>query len=298
MKDVLGRWRSPRAEREFRRLEDELWADLFPGGVRSSDVATAFGATRAYRWDGAGTPVVLLHGIGGTSLMWAPYVGRWGNRGVVAIDTMGDVGRSVHEKAFVDRADVARWLGETLDGLGIEIAHLVGTSYGAWLALNLALHRPERVASLTLIEPVGLGGFNMAGFLRWGLAVFAASALPASLRTRASARLRMPALTDRRVIRLALKAQTGHSFRPRPTECTEEELRSVTAPTLVLIGGKSAIHDADEVADVARRNFRDPTVIVVPDAGHALSLSHVDVVEQAWCSARLNDRKQPSAEDS
>ena len=45
----------------------------------------------------------------------------------------------------------------SLDALGIERAHLVGHSLGGAVAATLAAEHPERVASLTLIAPAGLG---------------------------------------------------------------------------------------------------------------------------------------------
>ena len=32
--------------------------------------------------------------------------------------------------------------------------HVVGLSIGGWTAMNLAIHRPQKIVSLTLIEPV------------------------------------------------------------------------------------------------------------------------------------------------
>lgn len=290
MKDVLGRWRSAKAEARFRQLEDELWANLFPDAVDAVDVATAFGPTRVYRWQGEGTPLVLLHGIGGTSLMWAPHVDAFAGRTLIAIDTMGDVGRSVHRTAFEDASDVARWLDETLDALGVTHADLVGTSYGGWMALNLALRRPARVASLTLLEPVGIGAFHMGGFMRWGLAVLVASGLPHRLRRRAARRLRMPALENKRAMRLVRRGQTGHVFRPQPPRFSDEQLRAITTPTLLLVGEKSEIHSPTDVIATARRCLPEVDARVVIGAGHALPLSHVEEVTQAWLTTHSTGR--------
>ena len=35
-------------------------------------------------------------------------------------------------------------------------AHLVGFSYGGWIAMNQAIRAPGRVASVTLLDPAGL----------------------------------------------------------------------------------------------------------------------------------------------
>jgi pyruvate dehydrogenase E2 component (dihydrolipoamide acetyltransferase) len=60
----------------------------------------------------------------------------------------------------------------TLDALGVERAHLVGHSLGGAVALTLARGGPERIASLALIAPVGLGpeidGAYVEGFIAAG----------------------------------------------------------------------------------------------------------------------------------
>ena len=46
-----------------------------------------------------------------------------------------------------------RALEEALDGAGVHNAHLVGWSLGGSIAMDLAMTRPERVTTLTLVEP-------------------------------------------------------------------------------------------------------------------------------------------------
>ena len=288
MKRHRGAWTSARAEAAFRRIEGRVWAERFPDGVDAVDVATSFGPTRAYRWPGAGLPVVLLHGIGGTSLMWAPYVdaGGFGGHPLVAVDTMGDVGRSRHDRPFAGADDAARWLSEALQALGVERAHLVGASYGGWLALNEALRHPADVASLTLVEPAGLAPADMKRFLRWGTAVLAASLLPGRLRARTARRLRMPVLLDGDAMRILRRGQLSHRFRPQPAVFTDEELARVAIPVTLLVGEHSELHDPHEVVRRAERHLPDVRAVTVPGAGHALPLSHIGEVQQCWDASR------------
>src|SRR5204863_7049890 len=106
---------------------------------------TRLGSTRAYRWGGSGEPIVFLHGATGTSLSWLPYAERRAGRAMAAIDTIGDIGASRQAVAVESADDLADWLAETLTALGIERAHLAGTSYGGFLAFNLAARHPDRV---------------------------------------------------------------------------------------------------------------------------------------------------------
>ena len=51
------------------------------------------------------------------------------------------------------RADLMAWLDSCLDGLGVPRADICAHSYGGWIALRYALHAPQRVARLVLLDP-------------------------------------------------------------------------------------------------------------------------------------------------
>src|SRR4029453_618162 len=136
----VGRWRSDGAKRRFQAMEDALWRDAAGRAVTAQDVDTSFGLTRAYRWPGTGTPVVLLHGGGMTSVSWAPYAEVLSGRDVYAIDIMGDAGRSEPRARIGDGSDMAAWLDETLLGLDIGRVHLVGHSLGGFAGLSTPAH--------------------------------------------------------------------------------------------------------------------------------------------------------------
>jgi pimeloyl-ACP methyl ester carboxylesterase len=109
-------------------MEDALWREATGPAPAEIDVQTRFGVTRAYRWAGDGTPIVFLHGGGMTSVSWAPYAQALSSREVYAVDIMGDAGRSEPTARITCATDMAAWLDETLAGLRIERAHLVGHS--------------------------------------------------------------------------------------------------------------------------------------------------------------------------
>lgn len=105
---------------------------------------------------GAGTPVALVHGgVIHSGPAWAANIGPLVDAGhrVVAVDRRGH-GRS--EPGDADRIPVhlhADDLRLTLELRDASEAHLVGVSYGALVCLEFALSWPERVFSLTLLEP-------------------------------------------------------------------------------------------------------------------------------------------------
>jgi pimeloyl-ACP methyl ester carboxylesterase len=273
----LSRWKSPEAEQRFRELEDELVRELVAEPPTPIDVTTRLGPTRAYRWRGEGEPIVFLHGTAGTSLTWAQYAARRQGREMFATDTIGDVGRSRQKVAVESADDLAEWLDETLTQLDLGKVHLAGTSYGGFLALNLAARRPARVRSLCLIEPAGIVRVRLLRFLLWGTPALFASWLPTPLRRVAARILRFPLLVDPRVVRVALNGQLNHRSRLFPAEpLTDDQLRSISQPALLLLGEKSAVFPASEVRTRAEALLPRAEIEVVPGAGHAVAASHAD----------------------
>ena len=93
--------------------------------------------------------------------------------------------------ALADGAAVARWLDDVLTAVGAERAHLVGSSYGGWTALEHARHLPGRVSAVTLVDPAGLADLT-GRFYRWvilgGLSVLTAGSMAPHARPRAGQR--------------------------------------------------------------------------------------------------------------
>lgn len=278
----IAEWRSEEARQRFIDMEEQLWREHWPDRPEALDVDSFAGTTRVYRWPGTGEPIVFLHGMGGTGLSWSPCMERLAGGDRYAIDTIGDVGRSQQRVLIEDTAGLSRWLAETLTSAGIEHAHLVGTSYGGFLAVNLAVRAPKRVASLTLIDSGGLAPFRLVRFMLWGLPMLFGSLAPGPIR-RLVAR-RHPMLEDPRIMRLALHAQMNHPFElPPAAPLTDDELRSVTAPTVVIVAGKSAPF-APRVQAARARLIPNADVEVIRGARHDVSWTHVD-----QCIARIND---------
>ncbi|HET7823327.1 MAG TPA: alpha/beta hydrolase [Ornithinibacter sp.] len=99
------------------------------------------------------TPVVLLHAGVADRRMWDPqWAGLTAVRDAVRLDLRG-FGES--DRPPVGALDPVGDVLDTLDHLGVRSCHLVGSSFGAGVAVEVALSRPDAVRSLLLAPPGG-----------------------------------------------------------------------------------------------------------------------------------------------
>ncbi|MEA2318694.1 MAG: hypothetical protein QOD44_2883 [Solirubrobacteraceae bacterium] len=107
--------------------------------------------------EGDAEPLVLLHGFGGDLNNWLFNAGPLSSdRTVYALDLPGH-GASAKQVGDGDLAVLVDAARGFLDSQGIGRAHLAGHSMGALVAAELALADPDRVLSLSLVAPAGLG---------------------------------------------------------------------------------------------------------------------------------------------
>src|SRR5690606_12969112 len=153
----VGYWRSAEGLDEYQTKYDDAMS-LLPMPDRSFYVNTSFGFVRMYKFEGResnNVPLVLLPGRASGSPIWAdnlPSLLQISD--VYLVDLLGEPGMSVQRRPIMNGADQAAWLHEALQAMSEDEFHIVGLSIGGWLAANLAKHRPEHLASVTLIDPV------------------------------------------------------------------------------------------------------------------------------------------------
>jgi pyruvate dehydrogenase E2 component (dihydrolipoamide acetyltransferase) len=113
----------------------------------------------------AATPAVLIHGFGGDSDNWLFNIDELARtRPVYAIDLPGH-GKSSKTLATGDLGELAQALAELIDEIGAAKVHLVGHSLGGAVAFQTLRDRPERVASVVGIAPVGFDDRVNAEFI-------------------------------------------------------------------------------------------------------------------------------------
>lgn len=275
---LLGRadsgFKSADARRRYLAVYDELRA-LSPPADVTHDVPTTFGAVRVYQHGpDSGLPVVLIHGFFFTSAMWANQVaGLTSHFTVYAIDMLGQAGASMQSRSMLTPADCARCIDEVLHGLGLRDAHLVGHSYGGWVATHTAVRFPDRLATVTLVDPASTVARLSARFWR-SLAI--ASSRPRSARAqRAAAWVTGYPEPGSFVDMLAGLFLAGFAAfappigTPTPLFLRGRLLRSVRLPVQVLLAGNT-VHDSAKGIQRIRAVAPDWQYRLWPDASHAL----------------------------
>ena len=113
--------------------------------------------TAGIAYDRAGSrgdlPVVLLHAGIADRRMWDPlWPALAAERDVVRLDLRGYGESTTRPRGMLSPVDDVL---DTLAEVGIDRSHLVGASFGAAVAVEAALTRPQQVASLLLSPPGG-----------------------------------------------------------------------------------------------------------------------------------------------
>jgi pimeloyl-ACP methyl ester carboxylesterase len=124
-------------------------------------VDTRYGKTHVIvSGDPASPPLVMTHPMGVGGFVWSTIIAALSaHRRAYALDTIGDVGKSV--LADPDRypkqgRDYSAWLDDVFTALDLTAADMVAGSMGGWIAMNDAIYAPDRVRRLVLLGPMGL----------------------------------------------------------------------------------------------------------------------------------------------
>lgn len=110
----------------------------------------------SYLTEGAGWPLLLLHGVWGSAIEWQWVLPEFARRYLVlAPDLPGSGASETPPESSPDY--YARFIGQFLDALGLNQTILVGNSLGGLAAIQFAATTAHRVAATVLVDSAGLG---------------------------------------------------------------------------------------------------------------------------------------------
>jgi pimeloyl-ACP methyl ester carboxylesterase len=225
---------------------------------------------------GRGAPLLVLPPEFATN-RWFPYHDALASRfQVFAPDHLG-FGESERPEWLEGIDDLVFHYVDVLDTLGLERVSIIGTSFGGWVAAELAVAHPERVERLVL---VGASGLKVDGVERFD--VFAhpieetlqhlfhdqsrvAQLLPTELGPEVIVRAYRESTT------LARLAWNPYMYNPK----LARRLRRVSAPTLVVWGEQDTFLPPPH-AEAYARFIPDATLQTIPQCGHLVPFEQTD----------------------
>ena len=233
-----------------------------------------------------GTPVVLVHGLGGAALNWAELAPLLAERYRVLVPDLPGHGLSTPLAAVPNLAVFADRVALVAEREGMLPAMLVGHSLGGVVALRLALRRPDDVTGLVLASTAGISSTTRRA--RYGLQILRLIGprrlvAPWSHRVADSTRLRYlvfgrwgasdPLILSREAVDgflagTKLTSDSASAARAVVLDDVRQELGELTCPVLVLWGARDnqlPLADGFELARRLRAELR-----VIADCGHLL----------------------------
>jgi pimeloyl-ACP methyl ester carboxylesterase len=165
--------------------------------------------------------------------------------------------------------------------------------------MNQALRAPGRVASITLLDPAGLTKIG-ARFWIWFSVAGLACLTPMPLRRRLARWLDLPAMANQELIPLMWAGLRGYHAEPKfPGVLTDDELRAIGVPVLLVTGARSALLTPAEAR--ARGSLMPRADVAVVPGSHG-GFNRIDDLNHriaAFVRAHATGRQpaQPSATD-
>ena len=282
-------FRSASAKQRYLSLYDER-ARKWPVLSEGRYVSTSYGETFV-RISGPADapPLILLPGVGSSSLMWMPNVAALSlSHRVYAVDNIYDHGWSVYTRRVETSDDFTNWLDALFDALELqENVNLMGASYGAWITCQYALRFPDRLDKIVLIAPAGAVLPISDEFIK--------RAIPCVLPFRffierliywvAEDAVHKDEETLRLVeesVDVALMGARCFKLKQmvNPSVMSDEQLGSIEVPALFLVGANDKVFSSTRA--VQRLNEVAPRIEteIIPGAGHDLTIVKADQVHQ------------------
>ena len=165
--------------------------------ARTRDRCVRAGMTVEHTRSGAGKPLLLVHGLGGSRHSWSTIAPELAlRREVIAIDLPGH-GAAAAEADSGSFAGLARSLDDWLGREGLAGIDMVGSSMGARLVLEMA--RRGRSGAVVALDP--------GGFWRGWERTFFRTTIAASIRLVRGLRPAIPTISRNAAARTLLMAQ-------------------------------------------------------------------------------------------
>jgi pimeloyl-ACP methyl ester carboxylesterase len=254
---------SEEGEAEFKAAYNEAM-ELLPKPNDIEDIPTKYGTVRVYYFTKGENinkeAIVLLHGRSASTPMWeANLKGLMEERPVYSVDLLGEPGMSIQTRKIDNHQNQAEWLNQVLQELKLGRVHIVGVSIGGWTAMNLARYYPERIASISLLDPV----FVFAPISLKMIAVSIPASIPIipkSIREKMLSYISGGAEANETepIARLIETAMRNYKLKlPAPDQIDIEDLKKIDIPILALMAENSVMHNSEKAVENGKKYVKN-----------------------------------------
>jgi len=238
---------------------------------------TVYGQNIHYAETGDGPPVILLHGLWGGLNEWQPIIDKLArdNR-VIAMDFIGFHGSDKPDVQY-HNALLSQFLAGFIEALDLSDVTLVGHAMGANTATYTAIHHPGNIRALVLIDGAGYRNPNrdlsqppsdaMQRFRR-----VATGSTLSTTRELLERRVSDPALVTEEWVKNAYRlwinsAAAIADMLLEGGDVTEEEMRGIDLPTLIVWGAEDKVFSVDNTTRLGG-DISGSEVRIIEGSGH------------------------------
>ena len=230
-----------------------------------------------------GAPLIMIHGLGGTSNVWSPQVSVLSGKFSICVPDLNGAGRSPLD-GEISIAGLMADVVAMMDAFDVEKAHLAGHSMGTIVCQHLAVNHPQRVMSLALMGPVPALPEPARPVLRDraakarsdGMRPIAEAVVEAA--TSSDTKTNQPAIAA--FVRELLMRQDAESY-ARHCEALADsqsaDLAAIQCPTLLITGDQDKVAPPD-VMEALRSQISGAQAHLMTGCGHWTTLERAKQV--------------------
>jgi pimeloyl-ACP methyl ester carboxylesterase len=244
-----------------------------------------YGLNIHYAETGSGPTIVLLHGLWGGLNEWAPIIDPLSeNHRVIVMDFIGFHGSAKPETQY-HNALLSQFLAGFIEALALEDVTLMGHAMGANSATYTAFHHPANIARLVLIDGAGyrnperdLGKPPSEKMIRFRRTATGSSL--AATRRLLERRVQDKSIVTEEWVETAFRmwlnsARAIGDMLIEGGDLTEEEMRQIRLPTLVVWGADDKVFSIDNVERL-KTDIADAESSIIENSGHLPQIEQTD----------------------